>query len=110
MKKKVLVFYVEKGGSEWPSNVAMEFVAWFTEKLKSIPEENIATAQIEINHDSDDESSYYASIEISYFRDETSDEQRTRKTAELSRQEAQKVRELRTLAELKMKYEGQEHG
>ena len=100
---RVTVFDKEQYDGEWPPTDATECVAWFAGKLESIPAEYRATAKVEIESVPSYEDSY-ARIVIRYDRTETDDEMATREAKERQLQEAQKARELRTLAELKAKY------
>ncbi len=104
-QKRVDVFNKEKYDGAWPPLGATEFVAWFARKLGEIPSEYWASANIEIDSRSVCEGSSYASIEIYYVRPETDEEMAFRESEELFIKEAQKKRELRTLADLKAKYE-----
>ena len=87
-------------GEDWPPRDAVECVAWFSVKLKAIPAEYLTTAKVEISSVDG-----YVRIEIFYDRPETVAEVAARELKEQLRKEAQKARELQTLAHLKNKYE-----
>lgn len=102
---RVTIFDKEQYDGEWPPTDATECVAWFAGKLDAIPAEYRETAKVEIESVASYEDSHYARIVIHYYRPETDDEMASREAQELGCQEAQKARELRTLAALKAKYE-----
>lgn len=104
-KKRVVVFDGEQYDGGWPPEDARRCVAWFSEKLESIPSKYRATAKIEIDARGGYEDSYYARIKIYYDRPETDDEENTREAETRRQQEVKKEQELRTLAALKAKYE-----
>ena len=105
MKKqmRITVFDKEQYDDEWPPEDAARCVAWFADKLEAIPSEHRAKAKIEIDSVGCYES-HHGHIEIYYDRQETDDEMAAREAEELRGQEAQKARDLRTLAKLKAKY------
>ena len=103
-QKRVTVFDQEQCDGEWPPSDAAEFVAWFDGKISEIPGEYMSSANIEIDCASGYECTSYARIQIYYDRPETDSEMASREAGELRRKEAQKAKELRTLAELRAKY------
>ena len=103
-QKRVTVFNKEQYDGDWPPSNAIEFVAWFAEKLGEIPAEYREVAIIDIDSIACYDSSK-ASIEIYYMRPETDGEMTAREMEELRSKEAQKARELQTLATLKAKHE-----
>ncbi len=103
-EKRVIVFEEEKYDGDWPPDDAAGYIAWFVEKLNSIPEEYRANATIEIGSRRSYEDISFATLEIYYTRPETDSEMAARKAEERRRQEAAKAEELRTLAALKAKY------
>ena len=105
-KKRISVFNQDPYDGEWPPIDLVGCIAWFSEKLASIPEEYRDTARIEIDSvDGNEDDSHYVNIDISYVRLETDDEISAREAVEQRRLEALKSEELQTLAELKAKYE-----
>lgn len=104
-QKQVVVFDGEQYDGEWPPEDATGCIAWFSEKLESIPPEYRSAAKIEIDVKGSYVNSCYARIEIYYDRTETDDEENAREAENQRRREAQKAQELRTLAALKAKYE-----
>jgi len=100
----VEVFKKEQYDGDWPERNAIEFLAWFEEKINSIPEEFRREAKIELEALSSYEESAYVSLEIYYYRPETGDEELVRKSKEQNRIELVKQRELKQLEELKRKY------
>ena len=105
MDIKVEVFNEEQYDGEWPSENGAEFIAWFQEKLESIPQEFRGSAKIELDSVSGYEGSSYASIEIYYYRPETEEEAKVRESKSQYRAELLRQRELRQLEELKRKYD-----
>jgi hypothetical protein len=79
------------------------------EALKSIaeaiPEEHRAAATFSVDSNSGYEDSHYASIEISYLRDETDEEMERRLRSEAMEADMLKHAEINMLAKLKAKYE-----
>ena len=104
LEKTVVVFKQEKYDGEWPPTAAVECIAWFAEKLATIPEAYRTTATIEIDSVGGEES-HYGRIEISYTRPETDKEMNAREAQQLRNAEAIKARELAALATLKAKYD-----
>ena len=98
------VFKKEQYDGEWPEENAIKFLAWFEEKINSIPKEFKDSAKVELEAVSSYGGCAYASIEIYYYRPETDEEEIARKAKEQNKAELQKQRELRQLEELKRKY------
>ena len=105
MDIKIEVFNKEQYEGEWPQENAIKFLAWFEEKIKSIPEEFRDESRVELESVPSYENSAYLSIGIYYYRPETDEEERVRKSREQNRAELQRQRELRQLEELKRKYD-----
>ena len=104
MDIKIEVFRKERYEGEWPEKNAIAFLAWFEEKINSIPEEFRGSAEVEIDSVSLGEGSSYALIEIYYSRPETKEEAKARELKQHDKAELLKQRELRQLEELKRKY------
>lgn len=104
MDIKITVFDKQQYDAEWPSEDAIEFIAFFQEKLASIPEEFRSSAIIEVDSISGYEGSSYASINIYYYRPETEEEVKVRESKAQNKAELLRQRELKQLEELKRKY------
>lgn len=105
METTVRVFYAERyDGAGWPPEDFHGFVAWFTEHFESIPSQYRDSARVELDSRAHYEDSHYASIEITYKRPETEDEEAQRLAAEKQRLGYAEAAERRTLAALKAKY------
>jgi hypothetical protein len=90
---------VEKYGSEWPPEDAAGFMAWFQKRIDDVPPERRATARIKLEYALE-----YATIEISYTRMETDEEEVEREQQAAGRAWRRRAEELRKLAELQAKY------
>lgn len=88
---------------EWPPEGAAEFMAWFQKRLDDVPPEHRATARIELDSAIRYDSSY-VTIEFSYTRMETGQEEAEREQQAAAQAERRRAQELRTLAELQAKY------
>jgi len=104
MDIKIEVFKKDQYDGEWPEENAAKFLAWFEEKINSIPKEFRDSAKVELEAVPGYEHCAYASIEIYYYRPETDEEEIARKAKEQNRAELKKQLELRQLEELKRKY------
>jgi hypothetical protein len=94
---------VEQYDGDWPPESAAECIAWFQAKLASVPEEFRVTARIELDSTRSYDSSY-ATIEFSYTRMETDEEEAERGRQAAEQAERRRTQELRTLTELQAKY------
>lgn len=104
IEKTVRVFFVERYDGEWPPEGAAAFISWFQSKIESIPSEHRAAAKIEIDSVGGYEGAHYPSLEITYQRLETDEEENNRLAADDHRRKAEQARELETLAKLQAKY------
>lgn len=105
--KTVMVVQVSQYDAAFPPENADNFVQWVNQKISEIPEQYMSSAKVEIGAE-DSYGSYHATIEISYRRPETDEEMQARIYAQESFAEQRRSRELRQLAELKAKYEGEQ--
>ena len=94
---------VDQYNGAWPPEDAAGALAWFQAKLTDVPPEFRGTARIEIGSEESDGSSK-ATIEVSYTRPETDDEEVEREGQIAARAESRRAEELRTLAALQTKY------
>lgn len=94
---------VEQYDGDWPPTDALGFFAWVQAKLDDVPEAYRSTFRIEVDNTSRYDSAY-ATIEFSYVRPETDDEEAERERQAAAQQERRRAQELRTLAELQAKY------
>jgi hypothetical protein len=102
-QQKTIRKTVEQYDADWPPEDAAGALAWFQQKLDCVPSEFRTTARIQI----DSEESYgssKATIEISYTRPETDEEEAQRKQQAAAKADRQRADELRTLAALQAKY------
>lgn len=95
---------VERYGGDWPPTDAAGFMAWFQSKLADVPEASRDTVRFELDSTELCGCSY-ATIEISYARMETDEEEAEREQRAAALAEQRRAEELRTLAELKAKYD-----
>lgn len=70
----VPVFDGEIYDGDWPPEDADGFLAWFKNKIATVPEEHRGGVKIELDSRGGYEDSHYASIAIVYWRKETPDE------------------------------------
>ena len=101
MKQNRTVKVYEEEYDDLPEK-ADEFIAFFQSKVDAIPEENRGTARIEIEAE-ENYGSASLSVEISYARPETDEEEAARERREQLRKDEIKTRDLRELARLKEK-------
>jgi hypothetical protein len=94
---------IEQYDGEWPPEDAAGFMAWFQKRLDDVPPEHRATARIDLDSTSRYDSSY-ATIEFSYTRMETDEEEAEREQQAAAQAERHRAQELRTLAALQAKY------
>lgn len=87
----------------WPPTDAPGFFAWVKAKLNDVPEAFRSTVRIELDSRGRYESTY-ATIEFSYVRPETDEEEAQREQQSATQAERRRAQELRTLAELQAKY------
>lgn len=102
-QQKTISKTVNQYDGDWPPDDAAGALAWFQAKLADVPLEFRSTARIEI----DSEESYgssKATIEISYTRQETDEEEAQREQQAAALAERRRADELRTLASLQAKY------
>lgn len=101
MKKKIVIFK-EESSYDIPEK-ASEFIAYFQEKIATIPDECLETARIEIEADVAWDWPQL-SVEIYYERDETEEEAIQREQQKANREAQTKSRELAELERIKKKY------
>ena len=102
-QQKTISKKVNQDDGDWPPEDAAGAVAWFQAKIFDVPAEFRSGARIDI----DSEESYgssEATIEFSYARPETDDEEVQREQQAATRAELRRADELRTLAALQAKY------
>lgn len=102
-QQKTLSITVEQYGSDWPPTDAAGALAWFRAKLDDIPAEFRDGAKIEFDSLGRYDSTY-ATIEISYVRPETDEEEAQREQWAAAQAERRRAEELRMLATLQAKY------
>ena len=102
-REKQISKHIGQYDDEWPPEDAAGFMAWFHKRLDDVPPEHRATARIEI-YSEENYGSSKATIEFSYTRPETDEEEAERKREAAARAESHRAQELRTLAELQAKY------
>ena len=102
--KTITVFRQEQGDGEWPPEDAKGCMAWFAAKLALIPEEYRDNARIEFDSIASYEDASYATIEITYVRPETDEEERIREHRRQATLAMERQRELDLLTKLKAKY------
>lgn len=100
---KIIRKRVEQYYPDWPPSDAAGAIAWFQAKLDAVPAEFRETAKIEIDVTSEHGTSY-ATIEFSYVRPETDEEEAEREQRVAAEAERRRALELRMLAELQTKY------
>ena len=84
---------------DWPPKDAAGALAWFWAKLADVPTAFLSTARIEIGSEEG-----YTTIEISYVRPETNEEEAEREQQAAALADCRRANELRTLAALQAKY------
>lgn len=94
---------VEKYDGDWPPEDAAGALAWFQAKLDDVPQEFRGTARIGIDA-TESYGSAYATIEISYTRPETDDEEAERERQAAARADRTRAEELQMLTALQAKY------
>jgi hypothetical protein len=102
-QEKLISKTVEQYDGEWPPTDAAGFMAWFQTRLDDVPPEYHSTVRIELDSTTRYDSSY-ATIEFSYTRMETDEEEAEREQQAAAQAERIRAQELRTLAELQAKY------
>ena len=100
---KTITKSVEQYDGDWPPNDAAGFLAWVQAKIDDVPQEHRNTLRIELDSTSRYDSAY-ATIEFSYERPETDEEEAEREGRFAAQQERRRAEELRILAELQAKY------
>lgn len=102
-QKKTISVTVKQYDGDWPPTDAVGALAWLQAKLDDIPAEFHGGAKIEfdsaIRYDSN-----YATIEFSYVRPETDEEEAQRERQVAAYVVRRRDDELRTLAALQAKY------
>jgi hypothetical protein len=102
-QRKIISKTVEQYDGDWPPNDPQGFIDWFQKRINDFPEES-KSAIIELSTTSCGDSSY-ATITFTYDRLETDEEEAEREAAYALNVQRRKEQDLRTLAELKKKYE-----
>jgi len=102
-REKLISKTIEQYDGEWPPEDAAGFMAWFQKRLDDVPPEFRSTARIEIDS-TDSYGSSKATIEFSYTRMETDEEEAEREQRAANEADRRRTQELRTLAELQAKY------
>jgi len=105
MNTNVLVYESDEYCSDFPPTNLQEFVLFFNEMLRNIPEQYKDSAEIEVSSEGYYGESPYAAIKVSYERPETEEEKKEREKRERSQKLSQKERELAELERSKKKYE-----
>jgi hypothetical protein len=100
----VAVFDQAEYVGDWPPENAADCLAWFAEKIDSIPKEFIDTAEIKIDSTSGYEGSSDAKISISYSRMETGAEEQHREARKERIVSLQQDRERAEFKRLQAKY------
>jgi hypothetical protein len=106
-QQKTIRKTVEQYDGERPPNDAAGFMEWFQKRLDDVPPEYRASAHIELDSLMRYNSSY-ATIEFSYTRMETDEEEAEREQQAAAQAERRRAQDLRTLADLQAKYGTQE--
>ena len=88
---------------DWPPTDAPGFFAWVQAKLDDVPEACRSSFRVEVDSTSRYDDTY-ATIELSYVRQETDEEEAQREQHAAANAERQRGNELRTLAALQAKY------
>jgi len=101
--KRIIPVQIEEGDDDWPPIGAIDAIAWFQNKINSIPNEFQKDATIEFDS-VERYGSSYATIEISYTRPETEAEIIEAKHAEEMKKQIIQAEELKTLKLLQEKY------
>ena len=102
--KTITVFDQERYDGEWPPEPALEFLAWFSAKIATIPPEHLAKATIEVGSTSSYDNSTYARIQIHYDRPESDDEMADRTRTNDRERRAKELRERTKYEALKKKF------
>lgn len=105
MYTRVTITDMESWQDGWPPENAEGFLAWFAEKIASVPEEYRASATVEISSRSGYDGDTSACLSIQYLRPETPQEEQARQQAEQQDHWLRETRERQQLAALKAKYE-----
>ena len=95
-EKKISKTIVQYDG-EWPPGDATGFIAWFEAKLQDVPEEQRSAVRIDLDTKLRYDCSY-ATIEFSYVRPETDEEEAQREHQAAAHAERRRAEELRRLA------------
>ena len=101
-QEKTISKIVEQYDGDWPPSDAVGAMAWFQAKLDDIPDEFRSTAKIELDTTSRYDSSY-ATIEFSYVRFETDEEEAQREQQAAARPKNRRAEEWSMLAALQAK-------
>jgi hypothetical protein len=99
-----VVFNKYQYDAAWPPGNATECVAWFAEKVASIPAKYRDTARIDIDSESYCEENHCGHISITFRRPETDEEMAERECRLEQQKRAQEEMERKQLVALKMKY------
>jgi len=103
MIKRFKAFSSEQYNGDWPQENFKEFIDWCHEVLDTIPDANKDSARIEIEA-CESYGSPYATVEITYRREETKDEEAARVKDQRDREDYYENKERETLEALKRKY------
>ena len=103
-QEKRISKHIDKYDREWPPEDAAGFLAWFQKLLDEVPPDRRATALIEISSIDNYADSSCATIEFSYTRIETDNEEAARIGMAEASAKRLRAEELRTLAALQAKY------
>lgn len=106
-QKRVVVVEAEKYDNGFPPETVPEFLKWLDEKVGEIPKEFLSEAEIVLETTNSWDMAY-AKIRISYLRPETDEEMEARFEYANKSAARARINELRQLAELKAKYEGEQ--
>lgn len=100
---RVEVYSGEKYDAGWPPSNGLEFLSWITSKIESVPEEFRGAVEIDIESETQYESSQ-ATIDIYYDRPENNADKAEREDKRSRYEELNKRQELKELNRLKQKY------
>lgn len=110
MKVKEVIYSEEKYLPEWPSDNAVEFLAWLQKKVSTVPVEYREEVKIDIQAARGCHDDYDIELSLFYYRPETEVEKENRLINERKVVYAHQQAELKQLQRLKEKYEGDNHG
>ena len=92
------------GAGGWPPQDTGGFMAWFNERIESIPPVLRTAAVIRLDSRDDSAGDSSATIEITYVREETDNEANNRVTRAEFAMQQQEIRERQMLVNLQAKY------